>query len=81
MYVISGRYTSFLSVQYILYSQTLVYFFWYGAVHQHYKDFCLYIMSYTEVHSRLFVLFIFFNFSWIKDTFLGLGGDQARCIP
>lgn len=59
MYVISGKYTSFLSVQYILYSKTLVYFILICALHQHYKDFSLNKMSYTEVHSRLFVLFIF----------------------
>lgn len=25
--------------------------------------------------------YLFLNCSWIKDTFLGLGEDQAICIP
>lgn len=58
MYVISGKYTSFLSVQYILYSQTLVYIILICCPTSTLYLF-IYKMSYTEVHSRLFVLFIF----------------------
>lgn len=28
-----------------------------------------------------YLCYLFLNCSWIIDTFLGLGGDQARCVP
>lgn len=51
--------------------------FWYVALHQHYNDFCLYKMPYTELHSWLLVLFIFklfLNFRYI----LGVGWRSSK---
>lgn len=79
MYVISGKYTSFLSVQYILYSKTLVYFIWYVPFIN-----IIRILAFIKCHIQKCIpdclCYLFLNCSWIKDTFLGLGEDQARCI-
>lgn len=51
--------------------------FWYVALHQHYNDFCLYKMPYTELHSWLLVLFtfkLFLNFRYI----LGVGWRSSK---